>query len=154
MYLIIIILLFYDDKIQNVIAMSAIYNPNKLLDRKTTIQYFPAIKALLKKLHLPITASRKIIYCHPRFCGLGLPNFYIYSGISKIMMLLGHTQKQDTTAMLINIVLGTVQQQVGISAPLLESNYMKYSHLLEHTWVEFTWRFLHDIRGSIHVRNI
>lgn len=48
------------------------------------------------------------------------------------MMLLGHTQKQDTTATIINIALGTAQQQVEVSTPLLESNYMKYSHLLEH----------------------
>ena len=67
------------------------------------------------------------------------------------MMFLGHLQKQDSTATILTIALGTAQQQIGISLPFLESNFSKYSFLLEKCWLRHVWEFLYEIGGSITV---
>lgn len=70
------------------------------------------------------------------------------------MMLIGHIQKNDSTATIIHIALGTAQQQLGISIPFLESNFTKYSFLLEHYWLKTVWNFLFEIKGSITIPNV
>ena len=52
------------------------------------------------------------------------------------MMLIGHKQKNDTTATILDIALGTSQQQVGISTPILQTDYNKYEILLDNGWVK------------------
>ena len=113
-----------------------------------------AIAALLQKINLPKITSRLLLYGHPRLGGLGLPNLYVHSNILKTMMLLGHLQKNDSTATIMTIALGTAQQQIGISIPLLESNYSKYEFLLEPCWLKTVWKFLHEIGGSITIPSI
>ena len=114
----------------------------------------PAIEALLRKINLPTTTARLLLYGHPRLGGLGLPNLYVHSNTLKLMMLLGHIQKEDSTATILSIALGTAQQQLGISAPFLGSNFSKYSYLLEDCWLKTVWKFLHEIGGSITIQNI
>ena len=70
----------------------------------------PAIVALLGKINLPTITARLLLYGHPRLGGLGLPNLYVHSNILKIMMFLGHLQKEDSTATILTISLGTAQQ--------------------------------------------
>ena len=114
----------------------------------------PALNALLKKLHLPKTSSRLLLYGPPRYGGLNLPNLYVQGYIMNIMMLIGHWQKADTTSTILDIVLGTSQQMVGINIPILEANDSKYSILLEDGWIKRVWGFLHEMHGSIVISDI
>ena len=91
----------------------------------------PALRALLKKLHLSINTSRLILYGPARYGGFGIPNLYLQGYYLKIMMIIGHIQKQDTTATILDISLGTFQQQLGITTPIFEADFHKYSNLLE-----------------------
>ena len=70
-----------------------------------------SMEALLRKINLPKTTSRLLMYGHPRLGGLGLPNLYVNSNVLKLMMLISYLQKSDSTATIIHIALGTAQQQ-------------------------------------------
>ena len=87
----------------------------------------PAIKALLAKLGLPATTPRLLLYGPSQYRGLNLPNLYVQGYIIKIMVIVDHWQKGDTTATILEIILGTSQQQMGTSKPILEANYDKCS---------------------------
>lgn len=63
-------------------------------------------------------------------------------------------QKKDTTANIINIALGTVQQQVRLTTPVLETNFTKYSVLLDDGWIRKEWNFLSEINGSIVIPKV
>ena len=104
----------------------------------------PAINALLKKINLPITTARLLLYGPPRYGGINLPNLYVQGYTIKLMMIIGHMQKADTSSTILDIVLGTSQQQVGINTPILESNFDKYSALLADGWVKKVWYFLNE----------
>ena len=114
----------------------------------------PAIEALLRKINLPTTTARLLLYGHPRLGGPGLPNLYVHSNILKLMMLLGHIQKECSTPTILSNALGTAQQQLGISPPFLESIFSKYGYLLEDCWLKTVWSFLHEIGGSVTIQNI
>lgn len=114
----------------------------------------PAITELLKKLGMSPKTSRLLLYGPARYGGLNLPNLYAQGYIIKIMMIVGHWQKGDTTATILKITLGTSQQQVGISAPILESNYDKYSFLMDDGWVKNVWNFLNNMHGSITIKDL
>lgn len=114
----------------------------------------PAINALLKKTNLPITTARLLLYGPPRYGGRNLPNLYVQCYTMKLMMIIGHMQKSDITSIILDIVLGTAQQQVGINTPILESNFEKYSTLLEDGWVKKVWKFLNEMHGSLTIRHI
>ena len=79
----------------------------------------PALQSLLTKLNMPKNTSRLLLYGPSRYGGMNLPNLYVQSYFLKIMMIIGHLQKQDTTATILDIALGTAQQQVGITKPIL-----------------------------------
>ena len=109
----------------------------------------PAINALLKKMNLPIMTARS----PPRYGGINLPNPYVQCYTIKLMMIIRHMQKADTTSTILDIVLGTSQQQVGINTPILESNLDKYSALLADGWVKKVWHFLNEMHGSLVIKN-
>ena len=96
----------------------------------------PAINALLKKLCLPKSTSRLLLYGPARYSGLNLHNLYVQGYIIKLMMIVGHWQKDYTSATILDIVLGTSQQQVGIHIPILESNFTKYGFILDDGWMK------------------
>ena len=75
----------------------------------------PAILALLKKLHMPQNTNRDSLYGPARYGGLELPNLYVFGNILKSMMLIGHSQKEDTEIPILRVALESVQQHVGIS---------------------------------------
>ena len=75
----------------------------------------PALNALLKKLHFPKITCRKLLYGPARCGGMELPNLYVHGNILKLMMFIGHMQKEDATMPLIRTSFGAVQQQTGIS---------------------------------------
>ena len=109
----------------------------------------PALRALLKKIGMPTTTNHSLIYGPGRYGGMELPNLFVYGNVLKLMMLIGHLQKQDTTMPLLRIALGAVQQQLGISIPVLEANYSKYHFLSEPCWIKHIWHFLSEIKGTI-----
>ena len=55
----------------------------------------PAMKALLKKLNMPVTTNRDLIYGPAQHGGMELPNLYVHGNILKLMMFVGHYQKED-----------------------------------------------------------
>ena len=114
----------------------------------------PTLEALLKKLNMLRTTSGLLLYGPPRYGGLHLLNLYIQGYIIKIMMIIGHRQKNDTTSTILEIVLGTSQQQVGIQTPILETNFEKYSFLLDDGWIKMVWKFLHEMHGSVTISNL
>ena len=114
----------------------------------------PVITALLRKLNIPITTSRLLLYGPARYGGFDLPNLYVQGYILKIMMIVGHWQKSDTTATILDIVMGTSQQQVGISTSILENDFGKYGPLLNDGWVKAVWKFIDDINGKIILKDL
>ena len=72
----------------------------------------------------------------------------------KLMMIIGHWQKKDTVATILDIVMGTSQQQVGISTPILETAFDKYGFLLEDDWIKRAWIFLKEMQGKLVFSNI
>lgn len=113
----------------------------------------PAIKVLLEKMPLPANTKRSLLYGPARYGGMELPNLYVYGNVLKLMMFIGHFQKQDTTMPILRVALGCMQQQMGISSPVLESDYHKYHFLTEECWIKRIWRFLSEINGRIHIEH-
>ena len=111
----------------------------------------PALNALLEKLHIPKTTCRKLLYGPAQYGGMELPNLYVHGNILKLMMFIGHLQKEDVTMPIIRTSLGKVQQQTGISLLVLESNFSKYEILVETCWIKHVWKFLHEINGRLSV---
>ena len=114
----------------------------------------PALKAVLKNLNIPFTTSRLLLYGPARYGGPNIPNLYVQEYIIKLMMVIGHLQKKGTTATILDIVLGTSQQQVGVSKPILETDYIKYGFLLDDGWIKSLWKFLYEMNGSLIIRDI
>lgn len=114
----------------------------------------PALTVLLKKINLPITTSRLLLYGPPRYGGLNLPNLYVQGYLMKLMMIIGHVQKEDTTSTILDIALGMAHQQAGINTPIFETNFDKYSILLNDGWIRKVWKFLGEIHGSIVIQDI
>ena len=68
----------------------------------------PALNALLTKLNINKTTCRKLLYGPARYGGMELPNIYVYGNILKVMMLIGHMQKEDATMPILTTSLATV----------------------------------------------
>ena len=113
----------------------------------------PALNALLTKLNINKTTCRKLLYGPARYGGMELPNIYVYGNILKVMMLIGHMQKEDATMPILTTSIATVQQQTGVSIPVLQSNFSKYELLVEQCWIKHVWQFLHEINGNISIAN-
>ena len=113
----------------------------------------PALNVLLTKLHIPKTICRKLLYGPARYGGMQLPNLYVHGKILKIMMLIGHMQKEDSTMPILRTSLGNIQQQMGTSIPVLESNFSKYGFLVEKCWIKHMWQFLHEINGTVAIED-
>ena len=114
----------------------------------------PAITPLLHKLGIISTVNREIVHGPYEHGGLQVPNLFTIQGIHKIKMFLGHMRKQDTSGKLLTIALGTVQQEVGISDPILTKSFSAYSFLVSHSWIKKLWRFLSTIEGSIKISDV
>ena len=113
----------------------------------------PAIKTLLEKMKLPANTNRSLLYGPARYGGMELPNLYVYGNVLKLMMFIGHFQKQDTTMPILRVALGCMQQQTGMSRPVLETDYNKYQFLAEDCWIKHVWKFLSEINGRIKIEN-
>jgi len=114
----------------------------------------PAMNPLLKKLGIVSTISREIVHGPYVYGGMQIPNLFTIQGIHKIKMILGHLRKEDKTGSIVSIALGLVQQEVGISSPILEASFSKYSILVSHCWIKEVWRFLSTIEGTIVIENV
>jgi len=111
----------------------------------------PAMTPLLRKLGIVSTVNREIVHGPYEYGGLQIPNLFTIQGIHKIKMFLGHMRKEDTTGSIVKIALGILQQEIGVSTPVLELPFKKYSLLASHCWMKELWRFLSSIEGSIKV---
>ena len=79
----------------------------------------PAVNAVLPKLHVNRNTSRAIIFGPTDLGGLGLPNLYTHSNITKLLLFTGHLRLQDKTVKLILIGLSHMQLIVGSSTLVL-----------------------------------
>jgi len=109
----------------------------------------PALTCCLQKSGVLSTISRSVIFGPKRFCGLGFNNLYTEAGIQKLELLIGHIRKMDVPGQILNVALACLQQEVGISTPVLLSSYSLYSSAATPSWCHSVWKFLHDISGSI-----
>jgi len=114
----------------------------------------PILSPFLQKLGINSKTSREIIHGPIQYGGLQVPHLYTSQGIQKIRMLLGHCRKQDKTGSIINIALGTLQQEVGISTPILESDFDRYKEIASLSWIKRMWEFISKIEGKIHITDI
>jgi len=111
----------------------------------------PILTPYLHKMGMNSKISRDIIYGPNQYGGLQVPNLYTSNGIQKIQLFLGHFRKRDTTGTILDIALGTLQQEIGISIPILQADYTQYGYLASPSWCNCLWRFLHEIRGKIRL---
>jgi len=109
----------------------------------------PALTCCLQKSGVLSTISRSVVFGPKRFCGLGFSNLYTEAGIQKLELLIGHIRKMDVPGQIILVALACLQQEVGISTPVLSSSYKLYSCVAIPSWCNCVWKFLHDISGSI-----
>ena len=109
----------------------------------------PALSCCLQKSGVLSTISRSVIFGPKRFCGLGFSNLYTEAGIQKLELLIGHIRKMDVPGQILSVALACLQQEVGISTPVLLSSYSLYSSAATTSWCLSVWKFLHDISGSI-----
>ena len=55
----------------------------------------------------------------------------------------------DTTGDLITISLATIQQELGLSSPVLSLSFDSYAYLTSSSWIKEVWRFLQSICGTL-----
>ena len=111
----------------------------------------PILSPFLQKLGINSKTSREIIHGPIQYGGLQVPHLYSSQGIQKVRMLLGHCRKQDKTGCIIKIALGTLQQEVGISTPILENDFDRYKEVASLSWIKRLWEFISKIEGKIHI---
>jgi len=109
----------------------------------------PAMSTFLRRMGLCSTISRTIVFGPRIYGGLQIPNLFTSQGYQKIQLFIGHNRKQDETSKLISISQACIQQEVGISTPILMSSYKKFGCLASNSWIKCLWQFLSTISGSI-----
>jgi len=109
----------------------------------------PALSSCLQKTGVASTMSRSLVFGPKRFCGLGFRNLYTEAGIQKLELFMGHIRKLDVTGTIILIALACLQQEIGISVPVLSSSYTLYSCIVTPSWNQNLWCFLNDISGTM-----
>jgi len=109
----------------------------------------PALTTCLQKNGVLSTLSRAIVYGPSKMCGLNFKNLYTESGIQKIELLIGHTRKMDKTGQILQVALGCLQQEIGVTDPVLSLPFNEYKSIATKSWMVSLWSFLHDISGSI-----
>jgi hypothetical protein len=109
----------------------------------------PILMAVLPKLHINRNTSRSIIYGPVTLGGLGFPNVYIYQGIDKLHLLLGHLRLNDMVGQLLHIDLTYVQLLSGSGQLFLKQPRDKYS-CLESGWLTSIWDFTFKANLQFH----
>jgi len=109
----------------------------------------PVIMNYLKKMGIKSTISRQIVYGPCHYGGLAVPDLFTSQGIQKIQLFLGHKRKNDKTSTILTVAQGTLQQEIGISSPILQSKYEEYGILASPSWMNSLWFFLSTISASI-----
>jgi len=77
---------------------------------------FPALCAVLPKLHLNRNTAQSIIHGPILYGVMNLPHLYSTQGIYQLKFLLGHLRANDMTGKLILIAHGALQLVVGTSS--------------------------------------
>ena len=114
----------------------------------------PALHTCLRKNGIVSTISRSVVHGPHRYGGLNFQCLGTENGIQKIELLLGHIRKDDETGRLLKVALGCLQQEVGISYPVLEAPFQVYQSLVTKSWLRIVWEFLNSVQGSIMCVNI
>ena len=123
--------------------------PGLLSEQQCHQAQSPALSTVLQKSGLISTLSREVVHGPHKYGGLNFPNLYIESGIQKLRLLLGHIRKQDKTGEILNVAQGCVQQEVGISTPILDADFTKYGHTCSPSWFHHLWSFLSSVDGTV-----
>jgi len=110
----------------------------------------PALNVCLQKNGIVSTISRIIVYSPHRYGGLGIRSLYTESGIQKIELLLGHLRRRDKTSQILEVALGCIQQEIGLSTFILESDFTTYQCVVTDSWFKLLWEFLSKVNGQIH----
>jgi len=114
----------------------------------------PALIACLQNNGVVSTINRDLVFGPYRYGCLNLTNIHTNMNIQKLEMLIGHTRKMDKTRKILEVAIGCLQQEVGISTPVLEAVYGTYSCITTFSWVQQLWKFLQEIGGSIHMPSL
>ena len=123
--------------------------PSLLTQSQCDKIHSPVLTTCLQKCGVPSTLARAIVHGPPQYGGLNFTNLYTEAGIQKLELFIGHVRKNDRTGSIIHTALGVLQQEVGISTPVLESPYEKYKAIVTKSWISELWQFISRIKGTI-----
>jgi hypothetical protein len=91
---------------------------------------------------------RKVIFGSQKFQGIGLKHLYDIQGVDGTRLLLQELNLESgTTKTMLKILLDTIQQEAGISRPILEET--RPLQYIEWGWIPSIRDFLHHINTKI-----
>jgi hypothetical protein len=93
--------------------------------------------------HMP----REVVYCSPKYQGLGLRHLYDIQGSDSLRLLLQELNHDGTTKYLLQYLLEVIQMESGIGRPILEEN--RPLVYIEWGWIPAIRDFLLHINAQI-----
>jgi len=111
----------------------------------------PIYDAGLSRSNIVRSLDRKIVHGPQRFCGLGLPDLFVESGIYKIDRLCKFGSSEEfITGFLIRDSVEYLTLELGLEGNLFDQTYSIWSGLATDCWVKYVWMFLQ--KSSITVK--
>jgi hypothetical protein len=114
----------------------------------------PALRAVLRKLHLNRNTARTIIHGPLLYGGMNLPHLYTLQGLYQLKFLLGHLRAQDKTCKLLLISHRSLPLLIGISSNFLNSTNSRCHFLACPMWFTSVWKFMSKLHLQLHIQQV
>ena len=124
--------------------------PCTLLTQKQLNQVqHPSLAEAMNAMGLNSTFPRCILYGDSRYQGLGMTNLYVYQGIEKIKMYIGHTRMDSTTGELMKIEKPYLELESGRGKCPLANPEICNDIWMPRTWISTLGIFLRECDGKL-----
>ena len=125
--------------------------PCTLLTRSQLAQVqAPSLTEAINAMGLNSTFPRCVLYGDNRYQGLEMTNLYVYQGIEKIKMYVGHIRLGSETGNLIQIEKSYLELESGRGKCPLASPEICADSWMPRTWITTLGNFLCECDGSLH----
>jgi hypothetical protein len=121
----------------------------------TTFTY-PQANSILQPLLPAVLATGGIVRSFPRavvhgpwqYQGLQIPHIHTEQGLAHIKTILQHSSSNSLTGILLRQSFEHLQEETGLSSPLLHHSYETFKHCVTPTWLTCVWSFAekHNIK--------
>lgn len=121
-----------------------------LLTRKQLAQVqVPSLREAINALGLNSTFPRSVLYGDARYQGLEMTNLYVYQGIEKIKMYVGHIRLGSATSKLLEIERSYLELESGRGKCPLASPEVCRDSWMPKSWITTLGTFLSECDGSL-----